>query len=381
MAPMAAKRDYYEVLGVERNASGRDISSAYRQLAIRYHPDSNAGNDEATELFKEAAEAYEVLNDNDKRSRYDRHGHAGVDGGAPHFSDVSDIFDAFSDIFGGGSFGDIFGGGRQSRRKRRGADIKCEVTLDLAEAARGAKKTVQFHRSQACQTCHGTGSRPGSTPKRCGHCQGHGQVVQSAGFVRVQTTCPACHGSGQVIDDPCSRCRGRGLEEVPVKLEITIPAGVDGGMRMRVAGEGHPSNYGGSPGDCYCFIQVREHALFERDGANLFLRMPITFTQAVLGATIEVPTLDGREQLTIPTGTQSGHVFTLRGRGMPDPYGRSPGDLLLRVDVEVPKKLEPRQEELLRELAELESAHVSPHRKSFLDKLRDYFTDNVSTEK
>lgn len=378
MAPMTAKRDYYEVLGVQRNASERDIASAYRKLAIKFHPDSNPGDEEATERFKEAAEAYEVLSDQEKRARYDRYGHAGVDGagGGHHFNDVQDIFDAFGDIFGDGVFGDFFGGGRRrGRRRRRGADLQCEVTLDLAEAAAGVTKTVQFERRKPCQSCHGSGSRPGSAPQPCRRCNGHGQVVQSAGILRVQTTCPTCQGSGHVITEPCQRCRGHGLEGVAVNLEVAIPAGVDTGMRVRLSGEGEPSHEGGPPGDCYCLIRVRDHALFERDGANLFLRMPISYTQAVLGATIEVPTLDGRNQLTIPNGTQSGHIFKLRGRGMPDPRGGASGDLLVRVYVEVPRKLDPREEELLRELAEVENTHVSPHRKSFLEKLRDYFTN------
>jgi molecular chaperone DnaJ len=386
MAPMAAKRDYYEVLGVPRNASEHDIASSFRKLAIQYHPDSNPGDEEATERFKEAAEAYEVLSDKEKRSRYDRFGHAGVDGvgaGTPHFTDVEDIFDAFGDLFGGSVFGDFFGGGRhRTRRRRRGADVKVEVTLDLAEAARGVTKTVGFQRSTTCQLCHGTGSRPGSTPQPCSHCNGHGQVVQvqAGGILRVQTTCPRCQGSGHVITDPCSRCRGRGLEGKPVRLDIPIPAGVDNGTRMKVTGEGHPSHEGGPPGDCYCFIRVREHSLFEREGPNLFIRMPITYTQAVLGANIDVPTLDGRDQLKIPPGTDSGHVFRLRRRGMPDPHGGPTGDLLVRTFVDVPKKLAPGQEELLRELAVLDKTHVSPQRKSFLETLREYFTGTESSD-
>ena len=380
MAPMAAKRDFYEVLGVARNASEREIASAYRQLAIKFHPDSNPDNDEATERFKEAAEAYEALSDAEKRSRYDRFGHAGVNaagGGSRHFNDVEDIFNAFGDIFGDSIFGDLFGGGRRrGRRARRGADIQCEVTLDLAEAARGVSKTVAFQRSKPCESCHGTGSRPGSAPQTCRRCAGHGQVVQSAGILRVQTTCSACQGSGQVIADPCTRCRGKGLEGIRVKLDVAIPAGVDHGMRVRLTGEGEPSHEGGPAGDCYCFISVREHPLFERAGTHLSLRMPISYTQAVLGATIEVPTLEGRDQLTVPPGTQSGHVFKLRRRGMPDPRGGAPGDLLVQTFVEVPKKLTGRQEELLRELADLEDIHVSPHRKSFLEKLRDYVTSS-----
>ena len=381
---MAAKRDYYEILGVDRNASQQEIASIYRKLAIKYHPDSNPGDAEATEQFKEAAEAYEVLSDPEKRSRYDQFGHSGLEGAgwSPQYTDVEDIFEAFGDIFGGGLFGDLFGTRRRGRRARRGADVTCEVTLRLEEAAQGVTKPINFTRSKFCETCQGSGSRPGSSPQSCRRCGGRGQVVQAAGILRVQTTCPTCQGSGSVIVDPCVSCRGRGYEADHVKLDVAIPAGVDDGMRVRLAGEGEPSREGGVPGDCYCFIHVREHPLFERDGPNLYLQMPISYTQAVLGARIEVPTLEGRDELELPAGTESGHVFRLPHRGMPDPRGGASGDLLVRTYVEVPKKLATRQEELLRELAELERTHVTPHRKSFLDKLRDYFTssDNGSEQ-
>jgi molecular chaperone DnaJ len=376
---MATKRDYYEILGVERVASSADISRAYRQLAIKYHPDSNPGDEEAVAHFKEAAEAYEVLSDPEKRARYDRYGHAGVQGpgGTAGFTDVEDIFDAFGDIFGGGVFGDFFGG-RRPRRSSRGADVKCEVTLDLEEAARGASKTVEFDRSVTCRKCAGSGSKPGSQPQTCRRCGGRGQVVQSAGILQVQTTCPSCRGHGSVITDPCADCRGRGHVSKRVELEVAIPAGVDDGMRVRLSGEGEPSRAGGPPGDCYCFIKIRPHPLFRRDGSDLFVQLPISYTQAVLGARIEIPTLDGPDLLTVPGGTQSGEVFRLPGKGMPDPRGGHWGDLLVQTVVEVPKKLSPRQEELLRQLAEEENSHVSPHRKSFLDKLRDYFAPSNS---
>jgi molecular chaperone DnaJ len=373
---MAAKRDYYEVLGVPRNASDADIASAYRQLAIQYHPDSNPNDEEATRRFKEAAEAYEVLSDPEKRNRYDRYGHAGLEGlagGAPHFQNVEDIFDAFGDIFSGGIFGDMFGR-RRRRGPRPGAAVRCDVTLDLAEAARGVQKTVSFVRRQACAECRGSGAEPGSSPEVCRRCGGQGQVVQAAGILRVQTTCPTCQGAGRVITAPCPRCRGDGFESTRVRLDVRIPPGVDEGMRLRLTGEGEPSREGGPPGDCHCFIHVRQHPLFHREGPNLYLQLPVTYTQSVLGATIEVPTLDGRDELRVPPGTPSGEVFALPGRGMPDPQGGRPGDLMVRVFVEIPKKLTKRQEELLRELADLEQAHVTPQRKSFLDKLRDYFT-------
>jgi molecular chaperone DnaJ len=372
---MAAKRDYYEVLGVSRNASEKEIAAAYRKLAIKYHPDTNPNDEAATEKFKEAAEAYEVLGDAEKRHIYDQYGHAGVEagGGARQFHDVGDIFEAFGDLFG---LGDLFGGmgGRRRPRQRRGADVRCDVTLDLEEAAKGVSKTVEFTRSKRCGTCSGTGARPGSSPQACRRCGGRGQVVQSAGILRVQTTCPACQGSGMVISDPCPECRGAGYAKDRVKLQVAIPPGVDDGMRVRLPGEGEPSPDGGPAGDCYCFISLRPHRLFQRDGSNLILRMPITYTQAALGATIDVPTLTGKATLELPRGTQSGKVFRLAGRGMPDPRGGALGDLLVQTIIEVPERLTEQQEELLRELAELENSNVSPHRRSFLEKLTSYFT-------
>lgn len=363
------KRDYYEVLGVSRTASEKEIASAYRKLAIKYHPDSNRGNQEAVDKFKEAAEAYEVLSDAERRARYDQYGHSGVDESAPQFNDVQDIFDAF-----GGIFGDLFGGGRRQRRARRGADIRVDVTLDLEEAARGVTKTVEFSRSKVCGKCKGTGNRAGSERESCRRCNGQGQVVQTAGILRVQTTCPACGGTGTIVTDPCDQCRGHGYTAGKVQLNVQIPRGIDDGMRVRLVGEGEPSPDGGSAGDCYCFVSVRRHRLFQRDGTNLILQLPIGFSQAALGATIEVPTLDGPADLVVPSGSQSGDVFRLSGRGMPDPRGGGKGDLLVQMFIEVPKKLTSRQEELLRELAELEHANVTPHRKSFLEKIRDYFT-------
>jgi molecular chaperone DnaJ len=248
------------------------------------------------------------------------------------------------------------------------------VTLDLAEAAKGVTKTVEFVRRHKCAKCHGSGSKPGSQREACRRCGGRGAVVQSAGFVRVQTTCPSCQGAGSIISDPCDECRGQGAVAGKVKREIHIPAGVDDGMRVRVAGEGEPSPDGGPAGDCYCFITVKKHKLFQRDGAHLILQMPITYSQAVLGATIEIPTLAGKGELHVPRGTQSGEVFRLRGRGMPDPRGGGVGDLLVQTFIEVPKKISAQQEKLLRELAESEEADVTPHRKGFLEKLKEYFT-------
>ncbi len=385
---MTAKRDYYEVLGVDRGASQKVIAGAYRKLAIKYHPDSNPDDEQATEKFKEAAEAYEVLSDDEKRARYDRHGHAGVEGGRS-FHDAGDIFEAFGDMLSGGIFGDIFGGsggggsGRRGRRRRKGADVRCDVTLTLEEAARGVAKTIKFSRRKKCDTCSGSGSRPGSKPESCRRCGGHGQVAQAMGFVRVQSTCPTCHGSGSIITNPCVDCGGNGTVQSPVERELQIPAGVDDGMSVRVTGEGEQSPDGGSPGDCYCVVSVKRHHLFHRDGHNLVVQLPITFTQAALGATIEIPTLDGPDQLEIPKGTQSSEVFRLRGRGMPDPRSGRTGDLLVQTYIETPKKLTREQEKLLRELAELEHANVSPERKSFLERISTYFSGgqvNAETE-
>lgn len=379
---MAEKRCYYEVLGVERTVDKGAIDKAYRRLAIRYHPDSNRDDEDAIEKFKEASEAYEVLSDAEKRARYDRFGHAGVNGGGgPQFSDVEDIFDAFGDLFGGG-FGDLFGGrgrgGGRRRRVRAGADVRCDVSLTLEEAARGITKDVSFRRRVVCTTCDGSGAAPGSQPKKCATCDGHGQVIQSAGILRVQTTCPHCHGAGQTIGTPCADCGGQGLQAERVTRSVDIPAGVDNGMRVRVPGEGEASPDGGPPGDCYMFITVKQHSLFQRDERDLLLHLPISYSQAALGADIEVPTLDGPEQLRIPPGTHSGEVFTIRGQGMPDPRGGRRGDLRVETVIEVPRKLNEQQEQLLRQLAELEHESVLPHRKSFLEKLRAFFDPDPS---
>ncbi|MCC9599843.1 molecular chaperone DnaJ [Stieleria sp. JC731] len=372
---MSNKRDYYEVLAVERSATKVQIDRAYRKLAIKYHPDSSKAED-AVERFKEASEAYEVLSDADKRSRYDRYGHSGVEGASSQFNDVEDIFEAFGEMFGGGGmFGDLFGGrsGGRSRRARRGADIRCDVTLTLEEAAKGVSKEITFRRHVGCGTCDGSGAAPGSQPEVCSTCGGRGQVVQSAGILRVQTACPHCGGAGQKISQPCTDCRGSGLQTEKAELTVEIPAGVDDGMRVRVQGEGEASSNGGPPGDCYCFITVKPHELFRRDGSNLILQLPISYSQAALGAELEVPTLDGPEVLRIDAGTQNGEVFTLGGKGVVDPRGGRAGDLLVQVFIEVPKKLSGEQEELLRKLAELDHESVLPHRKTFLEKVADLF--------
>ncbi|MEO1496055.1 MAG: molecular chaperone DnaJ [Planctomycetota bacterium] len=368
---MPTQRDYYEVLGVSRDADGGTIATAYRKLAIQYHPDKNPGDDEAIACFKEAAEAFEVLNDSEKRSRYDRFGHAGVNGqghAGAGFGDVEDIFSAFGDVFG-----DLFGGGRRGGR-RRGRDVRCDVTLSLHEAATGVTKTVTFKRHERCGTCDGSGAAPGSGTETCGYCGGAGRVIQSAGIVRMQTTCPACQGAGQTISEPCRDCRGKGQRLRSVETEVNIPAGVDDGTRVRITGQGEPSTSGGPPGDCYCFIAVEEHPLFDREGQHLIVRMPITYSQAALGCELDTPTLTGRATVKLKPGTESGDVFRLRGLGIEDPHGRGVGDLLVQVAIEVPKKVSAEEEKLLRQLAELEQKNVAPERKSFFTQLKEYFT-------
>ena len=376
---MSNKRDYYEVLGVDRNATEREISSAYRKLATKFHPDRHPGDEEATAKFKEASEAYEILSDGDKRTRYDQYGHAGVEGAGHQFGSADDIFEAFGEMFGGGLFGDLFGA-RRGRRASRGADVRVDVKLTLEEAAAGVEKSIRFDRSRECDTCQGSGAKAGSKPETCRHCGGSGQILQSAGILRMQSTCSHCRGAGSVISDPCSDCSGSGYVRDPVSLTVNVPAGVDDGMRVRIRGEGEPSPNGGPAGDCYCFVHVKPHKIFRRDGDHLLIRFPISYPQAALGAEIEVPTLSGPHEMHLEPGTQSGDVFRVRGCGVPDPQTGRTGDLLVEVFIETPKKLEPRQEELLRELAELEQTHVSPHRKSFLEKIKDYFAPIDSEE-
>jgi molecular chaperone DnaJ len=368
---MATQRDYYEVLGVERTADGNMIAGAYRKLAIKYHPDKNPGDEEAIARFKEASEAFEVLNDSNKRSRYDQFGHAGLNGagGGGGFHDVEDIFSAFGDIFG-----DLFGGGGGRGRVRRGRDVRCDVSLTLHEAAEGCTKKVKFERYEPCDTCEGSGAAAGSSREVCSYCGGHGRVIQSAGIVRVQTTCPSCGGAGSTIARPCNSCKGRGMRLRKVVTEVRIPAGVDDGMKVRITGQGEHGPRGSVPGDCYCFIAIEPHSLFQREGIHLICRVPITYTQAALGCKLEVPTLSGRDEVKIKQGTQSGDVVRIAGQGMPDPHGRGRGDLHVQVTIEVPTKLSTEEESLLRKLAEVEHKHVAPKRKSFFDTLKDYFS-------
>lgn len=374
----AVQRDYYEILGVARSAGDEEIKKAYKKLAIRYHPDRNKDDPEAVEKFKEAAEAYDVLSDAEKRARYDRFGHDGVKGvggrGGAQFHDVDDIFSAFGDLFEG--FG-IFGGGGRNRRRggpQQGAHLQTSITIDLAAAATGCERDVTFRRKKACEKCNGTGSEPGTTPETCNYCGGHGQVVQAQGFFRMQTTCPACRGSGRIVRHKCNACFGSGLENEEVTLQVKVPAGIDNGMQLCVRGEGEAGKQNGPRGDLYVDVRVKEHPLFERQGTQLLCRIPVTYTQAALGATLEVPLLRGTETLEIPAGTQPGEVFRLRGKGMPDPRGGRPGDMHVEVQLVVPRKLDAEHEELLRKLAALEEADVNSHHRSWLDKLKDLIT-------
>lgn len=371
--PVAEKRDYYEVLGVSREAGVDEIKKAYRQAALKYHPDRNQNDPEAETRFKEAAEAYEVLSDPQRRQRYDRHGHEGVRGAGVHdFSgmNVQDIFSMFDDIFGGG----VFGG----RRGRGGVDLEMAVELTLEQVAAGVEKTIEFERQDFCDACSGSGSEPGSKRRNCPTCGGYGQVEQSTGlgafFGRVVTACPSCKGKGTLIVSPCKRCRGTGRQPKHRVLSVKIPAGISDGQGIRVGGEGEPSDNGSSRGDLHVYVRVKPHPFLERNGQDLVCRVPISFSQAALGAKVEVPSLAGRVEITIPAGTQHGQMFRLAGRGLPSLRSRNCGDEIVQVWIEVPRKLSGRQAELLREYAKTEDVNVMPESKGFFEKLAEFFS-------
>ncbi|RMG37179.1 MAG: molecular chaperone DnaJ [Planctomycetota bacterium] len=370
---MDQKRDYYEVLGVSRSADAETIKRAYKKLALKYHPDRNPNDEEAVKRFKEAAEAYEVLSDPEKRALYDRYGHAGLQGAgrAPEFHDLGEVFDLFGDLFGGFGFGPRR---RSGPRPQRGRHVQAEIRINLLEAARGCRRTIRIRRPEICPTCRGTGARPGTQPRTCEYCGGAGNIVHVQGFFRVQSTCPRCNGRGLVIDEVCEDCRGRKRIEKEVELTVDVPPGVESGMQLRLRGEGEPGYSGGPPGDVFVDVHVEPHPLFEREGRHLVCRVPVSFTQAALGAELEVPTLEGTEKYTIPPGTQPGDVFRLKGRGMPGLHGRARGDLLIQVNLEVPRKLTPEYEAALRKLAELEHTEVTPHRSSFLERLKEWLS-------
>ena len=372
------KKDYYEVLGVTRTASGEEIKRAYRRLAMKYHPDRNHENKAEAELaFKECAEAYEVLSDDDKRRKYDQFGHAGV-GGGHDFShmDVGDIFSMFDDIFGG-AFGARVGGGQRGggRRAARGFDLETQVELTLQEVATGCEKTLEFEKQDLCETCKGSGAKPGVPPVVCVQCGGQGRVAQQGfgGMFRMVTTCPNCRGRGTVVRDPCPNCRGSGRQLRQRMVTVKIPAGVHEGQAVRIAGEGEAGENGAPAGDLHCYIAIKPHPIFTRHHNDIVCQIPVSFTEAALGARIQVPTLKGKEELDIPAGTQHGEVFKLKGKGVPDLRSYKNGDEIVQILIEIPKKLSERQKQLLREFAAGEDDKVMPQRKSFMDKLKQVF--------
>jgi molecular chaperone DnaJ len=370
-----SKRDYYEVLGVSRNASESDIKKAYRRLAMKYHPDRNPGGD-SDQKFKEAKLAYEVLSDPKKRSAYDQFGHAGVEGGAGFGPGAGDFgAGGFSDIFGD-VFGDIFGGRAGGRRVHRGADLRYDLSLTLEEAVSGKEVKIRIPTLVECQFCGGSGAKPGTKPKTCPTCNGVGQVRMQQGFFSIQQTCPHCRGSGTVIDEPCAHCHGHGRVEEQKTLSVKVPAGVDTGDRIRLSGEGERGEQGGAPGDLYVQINVREHPIFTREDNNLFCEVPIGFVTAALGGELQVPTLNGKVNLKIPPGTQTGKMFRMRGKGVKPVRGGVVGDLICRVLVETPVNLNERQRALLREFDESVQAggeKHSPHSSSWLDGVKSFF--------
>jgi molecular chaperone DnaJ len=374
-----SKRDYYEILGVSRTASDSDIKSAYRKLAIQHHPDKNSGDSESEEKFKEAAEAYSVLSDQQKRAAYDRYGHAGVGagaggfgGGGAGFSNIEDIFDlfGFGDMFGGAA-GGAAGGRTRRTSAQRGSDLRYDLEITLEDAAEGKEEKLRIPRLEKCEECDGKGAEKGTQPETCITCQGSGQTRFQQGFFSVMRTCSTCRGTGQIIKNPCKGCRGAGRIEKEKTLEIKIPAGVETGSRLRVTGEGEAGANGGSSGDLFVVIHVAEHEVFERQGANLYAAHPISFAQAALGAEIQVKTLDGEENLKVPAGTQTGTVFRIKGKGMPVLGSRGRGDLFVSATLITPKTLTKEQRKLLEQWSEIED--IDFRDESFMDKVRNIF--------
>ena len=380
---MSTKRDYYDVLGVGKSADATEIKKAYRKLAMKYHPDKNPGDKEAEERFKEINEAYEVLSDETKRRNYDQFGHEGVNGqgfggaggfGGQGFGGFDDIFgDIFGDMFGGG-----FGGGRQRRRgPERGADIKQRVNISFEEAAFGKKVQVKINRSEECEECNGSGAKPGTSKKTCPTCNGSGQVqsVQRTPFGNIASTrtCSTCNGEGEVIDSPCTKCHGKGSIRKTKTIEVDIPAGIDEGQMIKLGGQGELGSRGGPRGDLYIEVNVNAHPLFTREGYDVYLEMPITFAQATLGDKIQVPTLDGKVEYEIPEGTQTGTVFRLKGKGIPKLRSNVRGDQYVKVTVEIPKKLNDKQKELVRQFAKECGQEVHQRQKSLSDKIDSFF--------
>ena len=371
-----AKRDYYEVLGVNRDADEEVIKKAYRRLAMKHHPDRNPDNPKAEELFKEAKEAYEILTDANKRAAYDRYGHAGVDPRAGMAGSGAAGFSGFADAFGD-IFGDIFNQARGGRSSvYRGADLRYNLEVALEQAARGTETRIRIPTYEDCETCKGSGAKPGTKPRTCPTCEGHGQVRMQQGFFSIQQACPKCHGTGKVIAEPCPSCHGAARVKKQKTLSVKIPAGVDDGDRIRLSGEGEPGVNGGPAGDLYVQIQVKSHPVFQRDHDDLHCEMPVSFATAALGGEIEIPTLDGSAKIRIPSETQSGKIFRLRGKGIRGVRSREHGDLLCHVVVETPVNLTDRQRELLREfevISQRDSDRHNPRAKSWMDKVKEFF--------
>lgn len=370
-----SKRDYYEVLGVSRDASAQDLKKAYRKVAMKHHPDRNSGDKGSEEKFKEASEAYEILSDQKKRSAYDQYGHAGVEGQAG-MGGGAEGFGNFSDIFGD-VFGDIFGGsGRGRGGPSRGADLRYTLDLNLEDAVRGTTVKIKVPTLVNCSHCGGSGAKPGTSPTTCNTCGGHGQVRMQQGFFSVQQTCPTCRGKGKSISDPCGSCHGRGRVEETKTLSVKVPPGVDTGDRIRLAGEGEAGADGGPAGDLYVQVSVKDHEFFQRDGRNLYCEVPISIFDACLGGEIEVPTLDGRVKLKVPEETQTGKLFRLRNKGVAPVRGGPAGDLLCRVTLETPVNLSAKQKELLEELqASFKGKKHSPKQQSWFEGMKNFFGD------
>lgn len=372
---MPEKRDYYEVLGVPRDADDRALKKAYRSLAHQYHPDKNPGDKASEEKFKEASEAYAVLADPEKRAHYDRFGHAEMPGFGGGFSGQGPYGVNIQDIFGD-IFGDLFGGGGPGRRRggaSRGSDLRYHMEVTFEEAAFGASKDITIPRLEECATCSGSGAAAGSKPKVCNTCGGAGEIRVTQGFFAIAKTCPQCGGAGKVVDKPCADCEGRGQKEQPRTLTVKVPAGVNEGTRLRFVGEGEAGRGGGPRGDLYVVLAIKDHPLFTRDDENVLCEVPISFPQAALGCTLEVPTLDGKVQMKIPSGTQPGAIFRLKNKGIPHLRGQGRGDQLVKVRLEVPKELDEEQRGLLEKFAAASGDAVHPEHKSFFDKVKELF--------
>jgi molecular chaperone DnaJ len=375
------KRDYYEVLGIERNAAEEEVKRAYRKLAVKFHPDKNPDDPHAEEKFKELGEAYDVLIDSEKRAAYDRFGHAAfAQGGGGFRGGFHDPFEIFREVFGGGGAGGIFetffgGGGRQGEDRQRGSDLRYDMEITLEEAAFGVEKEIEVRKLDSCDKCHGSGAEPGSRTINCPTCGGRGQVITSRGFFHVSQTCPRCHGVGEIIEKPCRTCRGEGRIEKTSRIKLKIPAGIASKSRLRSVRNGEAGIRGGPPGDLYVVVHVKEHEVFQREEDNLYCELPIPFTLAALGGEVAVPTLEGKANLKIPAGTQGGQMFKLRGKGIVNVNGHEHGDLFARVIVEVPTRLTAEQRKKLEDFANACNEENTPMLQSFFERAKKFFRD------